>query len=144
VIIMKLKVKRLRPEAKLPSRAHHDDAAIDLFADEEAVLRPGARHAVKTGIAMEIPFGCVGLIWDKSSVPLRDGIKTMGGVVDAGYRGEVHVIVINLSAETVTVEKGQKIAQMLIQKVELLQVEEADELEDAARGDKGFGSTGKF
>jgi dUTP pyrophosphatase len=141
---MILKVKKLDPEAKAPVRAHADDAAVDLFSGETITLEPGARHAVKTGIAMEIPSGFVGLIWDKSSVPLRDGIKTMGGVVDAGYRGEIQVIVINLNSATVTIEKGQKLAQMLVQKVELLPVDEVSELSDTARGENGFGSTGKF
>lgn len=91
---------------------------------------------------MEIPDGYVGLIWDKSSVGSK-GIKTLGGVVDAGYRGEVNVVVHNLNTMPYTFLHGNKVAQMLIQKVELLEVKEVDTLNDSSRGVGGFGSTGK-
>ncbi len=95
-----------------------------------------------TGVACAIEEGCVGLIWDKSSVGAK-GIKTLGGVIDAGYRGEIKIIVHNLSNASITFEHGQKVAQMLIQKVELPEVEEMAELESSPRGEGGFGSTGK-
>ena len=139
---MKLSVKKMDPEAKLPNRAHADDAGLDLFAVEEYALAPGERQNVRTGIAMEIPTGYVGLIWDKSGVASKTGIKTMGGVVDASYRGEVQVIMVNLSDTPYRVEKGAKVAQMLIQKVELLEVEEVEILGETVRGEGGFGSTG--
>ncbi len=139
---MKLEVKKLDPLAKLPTRAHPDDAGLDLYTLEECVLRPGERQAIKTGIAIAIPSGYVGLIWDKSSIPAKWGVKTMGGVVDASYRGEIHVIVVNLSDMPYTVEKGVKIAQLLIQKVKLPEVCEVSELDDTIRGEKGFGSSG--
>lgn len=140
---MRLKVKKLDTEAKIPLRARADDAGLDLYSNEDVVLKSQERRAIKTGIALEIPSGCVGLIWDRSSVPLHFGLKTAGGVVDAGYRGEIQVIMMNLSQESVPIEKGQKIAQLLIQKVELLEVEEAEVLEESERGSQGFGSTGK-
>lgn len=139
---MDLQVKKLVPDAKLPVRAHHDDAGLDLFAAEEYSLAPGERQMVKTGIAMAIPTGYVGLIWDKSGVAGKTGIKTMGGVVDASYRGDVQVIMVNLSSTPYKVEKGAKIAQLLVQQVALPEVCEVPELDDTIRGENGFGSTG--
>ncbi|MDD5083514.1 MAG: dUTP diphosphatase [Candidatus Moranbacteria bacterium] len=139
-----LQVKKLHPEAKIPSRAHLDDAGVDLYSVETIVLKPGDRAGVKTGIAVAIPSGFVGLVWDKSGLALKSGITIMGGVIDAGYRGEIQVIVKNLGDEDVAIEVGHKIAQLLIQKVELCEVEEVDELGEADRGENGFGSTGKF
>lgn len=141
---MNLKVKKLDPLAKIPTRAHHDDAGMDVYSVEDLTLRPEERRAIRTGIAMAIPSGYVGLIWDKSGVAAKSGVKTMGGVIDAGYRGEIQVVMRNLSTEDFVIEKGSKIAQMLIQRVELPEIEEADELEDSVRGENAFGSTGKF
>ncbi len=140
---MILKIKKLNPEAKLPSYAHPGDAGMDLFALQEVTLKPGEFAKILTGVAMEIPIGHVGLIWDKSGMAANFGLKTLGGVVDAGYRGEVQVGMINLSQKSYTIEKHHKVAQMLIQKVEGPSVEEATELSDTSRGAGGFGSTGK-
>ncbi len=139
---MKLNVKKLYPDAIVPARAHHDDAGLDLYSYEAFALEPGERRTVKTGIALAIPSGFVGLIWDKSSVPHKWGVKTMGGVIDASYRGEIGVIMVNLSGEVQKFEKGAKISQLLIQKVELPEVCEVTELDDTIRGEGGFGSTG--
>lgn len=139
---MKLEVKKLNSEAKLPTRAHSDDAGLDLYSVEERILASGERHAVKTGIAVAIPMGYVGLIWDKSGLAVKAGLKTMGGVIDAAYRGEIMVIVANLSDAPYAIQKGSKIAQLLIQKVELPEVCEVSELDDTIRGESGFGSTG--
>ena len=139
---MKLNIKKLHPDALVPARAHHDDAGLDLYTYAAFELAPGERKTVPTGIALAIPTGYVGLIWDKSSVPHKWGVKTMGGVVDASYRGEVGVIMVNLSDETQKFEKGAKISQLLIQKVELPEVCEVTELDDTIRGEGGFGSTG--
>lgn len=139
---MQLAVKKLIPEAKLPMRAHVDDAGLDLYSVEKCILQPGERRAIKTGIAMAIPAGYVGLIWDKSGVAAKGGVKTMGGVIDASYRGEVQVILSNLSDEAYNIEKGAKISQILIQKVELTEVCEVTELDATIRGEEGFGSTG--
>lgn len=138
-----IRIKKLKNDAVTPNYAHEGDAGMDLFAAEKVVLRSHERAQVKTGIAMEIPKGYVGLVWDKSGLSQKHGLKTLGGVVDAGYRGEVMVGVANISNETYTIEKGHKVAQMLIQKVESPEVVEAAELSDSARGDGGFGSTGK-
>ncbi len=139
---MKLDVKRIDPEAKLPTRAHSDDAGLDLYSVEGCTLQPGERRAVKTGIALAIPSGYAGLIWDKSGLALKAGLKTMGGVIDAAYRGEILVIVINLSSLPYAIEKGTKISQLLIQKVELMEICEVSNLNDTLRGDGGFGSSG--
>lgn len=139
---MKLEVKKLMPEAKLPTRAHSDDAGLDLYSVEECVLASGGRRAVKTGIAVAIPAGYVGLIWDKSGLSAKAGLKTMGGVIDAAYRGEVQVIIVNLSDAPYEIQKGSKVAQLLIQKVALPEVCEVSELNDTLRGESGFGSTG--
>ena len=140
---MKIKIKKLDSGATLPSYAHPGDAAMDMYALEQTVLRPGVQQAVKTGIAMEIPHGYAGLVWDKSGLAIREGLKTTGGVIDAGYRGEIMIGMINLSGKPYTFEAGHKIAQMIIQKVEACEIVEATELADSARGEKGFGSTGK-
>jgi dUTP pyrophosphatase len=140
---MKLKVKRLHPDAKLPSYAHSYDAGMDLFAVEDTEVLPGEVAKVKTGIAMEIPEGYVGLCWDKSGVSMNHKIKLLGGVIDSGYRGEILVGVINLGENAYKFEKGHKVAQMLIQKVEHPEIVEAEDLSETARGEGGFGSTGK-
>jgi dUTP pyrophosphatase len=138
-----LKTKRLREDAKIPAYAHPGDAGLDLYVAEDVTLLSGKRAGVLTGIAMEIPEGYVGLIWDKSGLSMRHGLKTLGGVIDAGYRGEVIVGIINLSDEEHTIQKGEKVAQMIIQRKESVAIEETEKLSETARGERGFGSTGK-
>jgi dUTP pyrophosphatase len=140
---MQIRVKKLHASATIPKIALQSDAGFDLYSAEAVVVNSGERVQAKTGIAMEIPEGYVGLIWDKSGLSQKHGLKTLGGVIDAGYRGEVIVGVTNLSEETYTVEVGHKIAQMLIQKVEAPEFIEVGELSQSNRGEKGFGSTGK-
>jgi dUTP pyrophosphatase len=140
---MILKVKKLHPEAKLPKYAHASDAGLDLYAAEETVLVPGQVSRVKTGIAVEIPDGYAGLCWDRSSLSTNHSLKTVAGVIDAGYRGEIMVGIMNLGSEPYTFQTGDKVAQMLIQKVEHPEVVESSELTDTSRGEGGFGSTGK-
>lgn len=140
---MELRIKKLHADAKVPSYAHPGDAGFDLYALKGVTISVGERVLVGTGIAIEIPDGFVGLIWDKSGLSTTHGLKTLGGVVDAEYRGEVKVGMVNLGTEDYTVEAGQKIAQMLIQRVERVEIVEVTELSDTARGEGGFGSTGK-
>ncbi len=140
---MIIRVKKLHPDARTPSIAHSGDAGCDLFATAHMELKPGQRAQIPTGIALEIPTGYVGLIWDKSGVSHKGGIKTLGGVVDSGYRGEVQIGVINLGTEAYVFEPGNKVAQLLIQKVETPTFNEAEELSDTSRGNGGFGSSGK-
>ena len=140
---MKLKVRKLDKDAKLPVYGHSGDAGLDLFSAVDFILQPGGIHAVPSGIQVEIPVGCVGLIWDKSGVSLK-GVHRLAGVVDAGYRGEVKVVLVNLSRDDYVIGKGMKIAQLLIQPVMEVEIVESDNLEDSSRGDGGFGSTGKY
>jgi len=141
--IMIIKIKKLNPEAKLPIYAHPGDAGMDFFALAETEIKPGEVIRVKTGIALELPIGYVGLIWDKSGLAANHGLKTMAGVLDAGYRGELQIVVTNLSKEIYSIKKHDKVAQMLIQKIESPELIEVDELSDTSRGEGGFGSTGK-
>ncbi len=140
---MKLRIKKIHPDARIPAFAHPGDAGMDLYVPERVTLSPGQRKSIGLGIALEIPDGYVGLLWDKSSLSHKYGVKSFGGVVDAGYRGEIHAGVINLSKETYIFEKGHKIIQLLIQKVERPIVEEAETLSETVRGENGFGSSGK-
>jgi dUTP pyrophosphatase len=140
---MELRVARIHPDAKLPSYGHKGDAGLDLFSVADLVLENGQIEAVTTGIKLAIPKGHVGLIWDKSGISLK-GVHRLAGVIDSGYRGEVKVVLVNLSGSPFVIAKGMKIAQMLIQPLTVVEVAEAGELDGTARGEGGFGSTGKF
>jgi len=140
---MELKVKRIHPAARLPVFGHAGDAGMDLFSIVDHDLEPGAAFAVPTGIQVAIPPGFVGLIWDKSGISLK-GVHRLAGVVDAGYRGEVRVVMINLGREPFAVGQGMKIAQMLIQPVVSVEIVESEALDDTSRGPGGFGSTGLY
>lgn len=139
---MNLPVKKLDPEAKIPERAHTSDAGLDLFTLDQGVVEINETIILRTGIAMAIPEGYVGLIWDKSGLAANYGLTCLGGVIDAGYRGEIMIKLANLGTEAYTITKHQKIAQLLIQPVALPQLEEVKELDETERGDAGFGSTG--
>ncbi len=140
---MKLKVQRIHPEARLPVYGHPGDAGLDLFSVVDRDLAPGEVFAVPTGVRIAVPPGHVGLIWDKSGISLQ-GVHRLAGVVDAGYRGEVRVVMINLGAAPFPIRKGMKIAQLLVQPVAAVEVVEAGSLDDTSRGEGGFGSTGLF
>ena len=136
-----LQVKKMNPEAILPTRHHEDDAGLDLYCLEEAYLEPQYGKVCRTGIAFAIPKGFVGLISDRSSMAKR-GIKTAGGIIDAGYRGEVHIVLWNLSKDPIQVKPGERIAQLMIIPIATPTVMEVSELDETARGAKGFGSSG--
>lgn len=140
---MNLKIKKLHPNAKIPSYANYGDAGFDLYVPESITLEPGDRRTIPLGLAVEIPDGYVGLMFDKSSLSHKQGLKTFGNVIDSGYRGEVHAGLINQSGVTQTLEAGQKIIQMLIIPVMRVDIEEANELSPSERGAGGFGSSGK-
>lgn len=142
---MRIQVKKISPGARLPAYSHPGDAGMDLFAAEEVVLGAGEVKAVPTGVKMAIPEGYVGLIWDKSGISLQ-GVHRLAGVVDAGYRGEVKVVMANLGKKPYVFKQGQKVAQMLIQPVQAVEVIDVgdDELDETSRGEGGFGSTGQF
>ncbi|OFZ18072.1 MAG: hypothetical protein A2X94_02550 [Bdellovibrionales bacterium GWB1_55_8] len=137
----KLQVRRLSHDAILPTRAHPDDAGLDLYLLEPITIAPGEGVTAATGIAAAIPHGFVGMIADRSSMA-KKGLKTAGGIIDSGYRGEIRIVLWNLSRETHSVAKGDRIAQLLVIPVALSAVEEVTSLEDTHRGSGGFGSTG--
>lgn len=139
---MQLKVKKLREGAKLPTKGHAGDAGMDFYAIEEVNIPAGEQRSIKTGVALEIPEGYVGLVWDKSSVSFNLGLKVMGGVIDSSYRGEFIMNMLNTSQKEVKIEKGRKVAQMIIQKFEDCDIVEVAELSDTARGEGREGSTG--
>ena len=141
---MLIKFQKILAEAIIPHYAHPGDAGMDIFSAEEAIIKAGERKSIKTGLKMELPEGFVGLVWDKSGLALKNGIKTMAGVIDSCYRGEIGIVLVNLSGQDYKIEKGQKIAQMLIQKIERAEIEEARELSETKRGEGRFGSTGLF
>lgn len=140
----KIKVLKLHPAAQLPKYAHvgpFGDLAADVYAVEAASIAAGATVPVPTGIAMEFPSTHGALVEDRSGLAVR-GVTTLAGVIDPGYRGELKVVVTNLSAATVEVKAGERIAQLrIVQRIEA-QFEEVAELAEAARGVAGFGSTG--
>src|SRR6201996_8646538 len=145
-----LAIVRLDPGLPLPSRAHQGDAGVDLYSAEDVELAPGHRALVRTGIAVAIPFGMVGLVHPRSGLAARAGLSIVNspGTIDAGYRGEIKVSLINLDPdEPIGVRRGDRIAQLLVQQVELVELVEVssfDEagLADTSRGDGGHGSSG--
>jgi len=138
-----IKVEKLSTEAKLPTRAHDGDAGLDLYAIDYHSIAPYQQALIGTGIKIVIPFGYAGLIWDKSGLATQ-GLTTLGGVIDTGYRGEIKVVLKNLSEDICNIIPGQKIAQIIIQKVELLEPEEETINDQTQRQQGAFGSSGKF
>lgn len=139
---MQIKVKKLHKDAKLPTHGHPGDAGMDFYTVEDVHFPAGEIVNVYTGVAVEIPEGHVGLIWDKSRISFQYGLKTLGGVIDSGYRGEIIMSLRNLSDKDFTLPKGYKVAQMLIQKFEHCDILEVDELSSSVRGIGREGSTG--
>ncbi|MEI6378775.1 MAG: dUTP diphosphatase [Candidatus Falkowbacteria bacterium] len=136
-----LLVERITPTAKLPNRAHDTDAGLDLYADETVILAPGEYRYIKTGIRLAITDGHVGLIWDKSGIAGK-GLHCLAGVIDSGYRGEIMINIVNLNPHEHRIEAGQKITQLLIQRIEIHDIVETGLDNDTYRGAEGFGSTG--
>ncbi|MBW3020251.1 dUTP diphosphatase [Candidatus Woesearchaeota archaeon] len=140
---MEIKIERLDKDLDLPLYGRNGDAGFDLRSSDNILLKPGEKTLVKTGIKIEIPFGYVGLIWDRSGLAHKHHIHTLAGVVDYGYRGEVGVVLRNSGSEDFQVERNMRIAQMIIQPVVNASLIEVDELEDdSERSSGGFGSSG--
>lgn len=138
-------VKKLHPQAQLPQRAHADDAGADLCSVADITLAPGERALIPTGIAVALPVGTVGLIHPRSGLAAKHGISIVNtpGTIDAGYRGELKVCLINTDqSKAFHVTPGMRIAQLVVQKVELMGFTEVTELDETARGEGGYGSTG--
>lgn len=142
---MRLLITRLDPSLPLPSYARPGDAGLDLHAREPLTLAPGRRSLVPTGVAVAVPPGWVGLVHPRSGLAARHGVTVLNapGTVDSGYRGEILVNLVNLDPEhAFRVEKGDRIAQLLLQEVGHAQLDEVDVLPESVRGDTGHGSTG--
>ncbi|MDP9066795.1 MAG: dUTP diphosphatase [Actinomycetota bacterium] len=143
---MRVLVKRLDPELALPAYARIGDAGMDLIAAESVTLKPGERAAIPTGIALALPEGYAGFVQPRSGRALNEGLGVANapGLIDSGYRGEIKVIAINLNVTAlINVDRGEKIAQIVFQKVESAELEVVDELPPSVRGEGGFGSTGR-
>lgn len=142
---MELEVRLLHPRAQLPRRAHPGDAGADLFSVEEVVIPAGERRDVGTGVALAIPVGHGGFVQPRSGLAFKHGIMLTNspGLIDAGYRGEVRVSLYNSGAEPFTVGVGERIAQLVIQRVEEPDFVAVDELGHTRRGQGGFGSSGR-
>lgn len=140
---MIIKVKRVKDNAIIPSYAHKGDAGVDLHSTEDYLVDSGQRVLVSTGLQIAIPMGYEAQVRPRSGLALKHGISIVNtpGTIDAGYRGDIGIILINHGKERFEIKKGQKIAQMVFAKVEEVKFEEADKLDDTSRGTGGFGST---
>ena len=138
-------VHRLDPGLPVPGRVHPGDAGVDLYAAEAVALAPGERATVGTGVAVAISEGYAGLVTPRSGLAQRHGLSVVNapGVVDAGYRGEIRVILVNHGAEPISLARGERIAQLLVVPVAAGEMVEVDELPPSERGSGGFGSTGR-
>jgi dUTP pyrophosphatase len=141
---MRIRIKRLHPDAVLPSYAHgaDEDAGLDLRALERVVLAPGVAQGVPTGIAIELPPGHEAQVRPRSGLALKHSVTVNFGTIDPGYRGEIRVVMFNLGRADYTVEKGDRIAQLIVSRYEAVEWEES-ELGPSARGAGGFGSSGR-
>jgi dUTP pyrophosphatase len=143
---MELRIAKLKEQARVPTRAHAGDAGMDLYACEDAHLGPGERWSVGTGVAVEIPEGHAGLVLPRSGLARDHGISLVNspGLIDAGYRGEVRVLLLNTDpAEVFRLQSGERIAQLVIVPIALAEPVETESLGDSARGGGGFGSSGR-
>ena len=140
---MEIKIKKLQPDAIIPSYAHPGDVGMDLYSREDYTIEPNTGHLFDIGIAMEFDEGYGAIVMDKGSVA-KASVGTLGGVFDAGYRGTYMIHLFNHGKEPFAVQKGQKIAQIVVLPVMIPTLTEVDELNDSARGEGRFGSTGKF
>ena len=137
-----LQVKKLNPEAILPTRGSPFAAGLDLYALQETVLPPHTGGVVETGIAVAIPPEFYGRIAPRSGVSFKTGLVVNAGVIDSDYRGEIKVLFNNYTSNEVKFQKGDKVAQLVLERIGLLDVEEVEVLSDTVRGENGFGSTG--
>lgn len=138
-----LKFQKLKDDAKIPTFAHVEDAAFDIYSSEEVTLKMGEVRAIETGISSEIPEGHYVSFEGRSGLAYKNGIAVLGGIIDAGYRGEWKVILVNLGQGDLLLEKGERIAQGILHKLEKFKIEETKVLSDSSRGVGGFGSTGR-
>ena len=141
---MIIQIKKLADDATIPTKSNISDAGWDLYSSGMAtIVYSGERKLISTGISIAIPDGYCGLIWPRSGLSVNSGIDILAGVIDSGYRGEVKVCMLNTSDTLVHIHPGDRIAQLIIQKVEDVSFTEVKNLDDTSRGDGGFGSTGR-
>jgi dUTP pyrophosphatase len=139
---MKIKIKKLKENAKLPKYHHPGDVGMDMYALETVTIQPGERYRFYHGFALEFPEGYGAFVKDKSGISAL-GFHQIGGIFDAGYRGEYNTLLVNLSDKPYTFEEGDKVAQLVIMPVNIGELEEVEELSESVRGEGAFGSTGK-
>lgn len=140
---MRIKIHKIESDAQVPQMIYRGDAAFDLYAYEDVVLKPHEQVSCRTGIAIKIEDGYAGFIWDRSGLSHKHGIKTLGGVIDSTYTGEWRVGLINLRQENFEIKKGYRIAQVVFQKITIPEIVEVDALDDVTdRQDKAIGSSG--
>ena len=141
---MKLSIRRIDPAAQMPTYAHPDDAGMDVRSIEELTLEPGARALVHTGLVFQLPPDAEAQVRPRSGLALKHGVTVLNspGTIDAGYRGEVGVILVNLGQQPFRIEKGMKIAQVVVSRVEQAEIVDVQETDETDRGSGGFGSTG--
>lgn len=145
--MVRIQLQRLDPGVPVPAYAHPGDAGADLATTVDVELAPGERALVPTGIAIALPEGYVALVHPRSGLAARHGLSIVNtpGTIDAGYRGEIKVLLVNLDPRTpVRLERGDRIAQLVVQRVELAEFAVVDALPESRRGDGGYGSTGGF
>jgi dUTP pyrophosphatase len=144
-IPMRIRIKKLHPEAAMPHYAHgpQEDAGMDLRALEHVVLSPGVAVGVPTGIAIELPPGCEAQVRPRSGMALKHSVTVNFGTIDPGYRGEIRVVMFNLGKADYVIEKGDRVAQLVVARYEPVEWEEGDDLGDSQRGSGGFGSSGR-
>ena len=140
---MEVQVQKLSKTTRLPTKANESDAGWDLYASEDVIIEPSQTQTVGTNIAMAIPDGYVGLIWDRSGMATKRGVHRFAGVIDSGYRGDIKVCLWNSSKEHCIINKGDRMAQILFQPVPPLPMIEVQDINTTSRGVKGFGSSGR-
>lgn len=140
--MIKVKIVKISEDAIVPKYATSQDAGCDIYSIEDVIIKSKEYKSIRTGIKIEIPEGYYGRIAPKSGLALKNGIDTLAGVVDSGYRGEINVLLINNSNFDFNIEKGNKIAQIIFEKMDQAIFEEVKELNETDRGENGFGSTG--
>ena len=139
---MKLSIQKLNPDAKIPISPYKGDAGMDIFSVEELDIASGENKAIKTGLRLAIPEGYAGFVWDKSGLALKNQLKTMAGVIDSNYRGEFMVVLFNLGKESYHIQKGSKIAQLIVAPIAAPEIVEEEIPIETERGEGGFGSSG--
>jgi len=140
---LEIKIKKINPDAVLPKYAKTGDAGLDLCSTEDYILVPGEKKIFGTGLQFEIPSGYFGSMRDRSGLAAKHAIHTLAGVIDSGYRGEVGIVLVNLGKSEFKINKGDRIAQLVIQSYADCNVVEVNELNETSRGEDGFGSTGR-